>query len=87
MEAGSMNAPRLLTVMLAGMLALGVTACSSTQATVKQVVQQGVETTAAGPHNVVPANDAQNAVNQMNGQVQQTQQNANDVEQGTGSGN
>lgn len=64
---------RILAVTLAAVLAFGTAGCTSVKQTTKTMVEQGVETTSTGPHNVVPANSAENAVNAINGQTQQTQ--------------
>ncbi len=64
-------------VALALCAVLAVSGCASGRQVVKKVVTQGVETTSTGPHNVVPANDAQNAVDGLNNATKQTQQDPN----------
>lgn len=49
--------------------------CAAKQA-VGTVVQQGVETTTTGQHDVAPANNAQNAVDNLNTNIDQGQQQA-----------
>ena len=69
-----MKATRLATAALAVVLAVGLMGCTSAKSTVKQVVQQGIEPTATGPHNTVQANDAQKAVDSANGVINTTGQ-------------
>ncbi len=54
--------------------------CGASRAA-KAVLEQGVEPTSAGPHNTAPANAAQNAVDSLNGSVQQAQQDAQNAGQ------
>jgi hypothetical protein len=74
-----MRMRRVLAAALTLAALTSVVGCSAATSTVKTMVQQGVETTSTGPHNVVPANNAQNAVDKLNNSVQQTEQNAQDA--------
>lgn len=67
---------RVAAAAVALVLVISAGGCAATKQTAKTMIEQGVEPTSTGPHNVAPANAAQDAVDKANAAMQQqTQQN------------
>jgi hypothetical protein len=67
-------------LMIAAAIVAGVAGCGAKQVA-KTMIEQGIEPTSTGPHNVAPANNAQNAVDSLNNSTKQTQQNVDSLGQ------